>query len=117
MASAIVLGHGLVDALGGETLYGIYALEDGLFDEGHLGRFPFAEDKLYLAAFGEVVSDAEPEAGILVVGEGVLDALKAVVAGIAAGGAYAEGAEGQGELIYYNQHIFYGQLLLIHPVF
>ena len=114
--AGIKLVHRLADAHEGP---GAGAGDDFLRQLGDLLALlgtEFAEDVVDELTFSVFVADADAQARVGRSAEELLDVLQAVVATGAAGGAQADGAEGEVDVVADNQEVVEGKVEFLLPV-
>ena len=113
---SIIFVHGALYALEGIGADGVGSQGDALVHKGLLLGSEASEDEIHLSAAGEVVADAETQAGVLLRAEDGGDVAQTVVAALATAGLHAQRAEGQGEVVGNDEELRGGDFLLVQPV-
>ena len=113
---SVVLIHGALYAFEGIGADGVGSQGDALVHGGHLLVSETSENEIYLSAAGEVVADAETQAGVLLRAEDGGDMAETVVASLAAAGFHTQRTERQGEVIGDDEELVDGDFLLVKPV-
>lgn len=112
----VIVAHGKLHAAEGVCL-------DGFAGNGNLfvhNLFVFwrelAQHEVHLSSTGEVVADAKLEAVVGLRAKHLCYVLQPVVTSVGSSLPHAYGAHGQREVIYYDEHTFYGYLFLLQPI-